>query len=135
MYAELCKGNFTVNISQRSFSRMSLDKSHKQNNACVKKQGGTIGLTETPTGLIRWMVAGPEMARLVTEFLDGIDKPGLVSDTRHHEDNPAAQATVLRHVESLVSSMSEMVNPFMDPSGDLLVLDTRVFAALNPSRR
>ena len=84
VYAELCKGNFTVTISQRSFSRMSLDDSHKQNNACVKKQGGTIGLTETPTALLRWMVAGPEMARLVTEFLDGIDKPCLVSDTRHH---------------------------------------------------
>ena len=61
-------------------------------------------------------------------FQDGIDKPGLVSDTRHHEDNPAAQATFLWHVESLVSSMSETGNPFMDPGGDLLVLDTRVVA-------
>ena len=59
-------------------------------------------------------------------FLDGIDKPVLVSDTRHHEDNPATQATFLRHVESLVRSMSEMGNPFMDSSGDLLVIDTRV---------
>ena len=61
-------------------------------------------------------------------FPDRIDKPGLVSDIRHHEDNPAAPATFLRHVESLVSSMSERGNPCMDPSGDLLVLDTRVVA-------
>ena len=61
-------------------------------------------------------------------FLDGTDKPGLVSDTRHHEDNPAAQATFLWHVESLVSSMPEIGNPFMDLSGDLLVLDTIVVA-------
>ena len=61
-------------------------------------------------------------------FLDGIDKPGLVSDTRHHEDNPAAQATFLQHVESLVSSMSEISNTFIDLSGDLLVLYTRVVA-------
>ena len=92
----------------------------------MKKQGGPIGLTETPTALLRWMVAGPEMARVVTEFLEGIDKPGQVSDTRHHGDNPAAQATFLRHVQSLVSSISEMGNPFMDPSRDLLILDTRV---------
>ena len=46
----------------------------------------------------------------------------------HHEDNPAAQATFLWHVESLVSSMSEIGNPFMDLSGDLLVLDTIVVA-------
>ena len=45
---------------------MSLDESHEQNNACVKEQGGAIGLTETPTALLRWMVAGPEMARVVT---------------------------------------------------------------------
>ena len=74
------------------------------------------------------MVVGPEMARVVTEFLDGIDKPGLVSDIRYHEDNPAAQATFLRHVGTLVSSNSEMGNPFIDPSRDLLILDTRVVA-------
>ena len=60
-------------------------------------------------------------------FQDGIDKPGLVSDTRHHDDNPAAQATFLWHVEVLVSSMSETGNPFMD-HGDLVVLDTIVVA-------
>ena len=46
----------------------------------------------------------------------------------HHEDNPAAQATFLWHVESLVRNMSEIVNPFMDLSVDLLVLDTIVVA-------
>ena len=61
-------------------------------------------------------------------FPDGIDKPGLVSDTRHHENNPAAQATFLWHVEFLVSSMSETGNPFMDQIGDLVVLDTIVVA-------
>ena len=61
-------------------------------------------------------------------FLDWIDKPGLVSDTRHHDNNLAAQATFLWHVESLVSSMSEIGNPFMDLSGDMLVLDTIVVA-------
>ena len=60
-------------------------------------------------------------------FQDGIDKPVLVSDTRHHDDNPAAQATFLWHVEFLVSSMSETGNPFMD-HGDLVVLDTIVVA-------
>ena len=47
-------------------------------------------------------------------FQDGIDKPGLVSDTHHHDDNPPAQATFLWPVESLVVSMSEIGNPFMD---------------------
>ena len=61
-------------------------------------------------------------------FQDGIDKSGLVSDTRHHEYNPATQPTFLWHVEFLVSSMSETGNPFMDQIGDLVVLDTIVVA-------
>ena len=54
-----------------------------------------------------------------------IMETGLVSYIRHHTP---AQATILRHVESLVGSISEMGNPFVDPSGDLLVLDTIVVA-------
>ena len=61
-------------------------------------------------------------------FQYGVDKPGLVSDTRHHDDNPAAQATFLWLVESLVSSMSEIGNPFVDLIRDLVVLDTIVVA-------
>ena len=36
------------------------------------------------------------------------------------------QSTFLQHVNFLTRTMSHMVNPFMDTSGDLLVLDTRV---------
>ena len=60
IYAKFCDGKFTANRSDRPFSRMSLDESHEQNNACVKEEGGAIGLTEKPKALLRWMVAGPE---------------------------------------------------------------------------
>ena len=33
--------------------RMSLDESHEQNNPCAKEQGGAIGLTQTPTALLK----------------------------------------------------------------------------------
>ena len=36
------------------------------------------------------------------------------------------QVTFLRGVKSLVKTISDMGNPFMDTSGDLLVLDTRM---------
>lgn len=88
IYAEFCKGNFTVNRSTRPFSRMSIDESHEQNNACVKDEGGEIGLTEDPTALLRWMVAGPEMARVVREFLDGVHNKDSDAGTHHHEDTP-----------------------------------------------
>lgn len=53
---------------------MPLDESHEQNNKCVKGDGGPIGLTESPSALLRWMVAGPEMVRVVGEFLSLLEK-------------------------------------------------------------
>ena len=38
------------------------------------------------------------------------------------------QATFLHDIKSLLKTMSDMDNPFMDTSGDLLALDTTVVA-------
>ena len=86
IYDEFCKGNFTANSP---FSNMSLDESHEQNNAYVNEEGGTVGLTEKPAALQRWMVAESEMDRFVTEFLYGSDKTNEDAETYHHEDQPA----------------------------------------------
>ena len=50
------------------FSSIAIDHEHKQNNAAVKGEGGAQGLMENPAALRRWMVCGPEMARLIGEF-------------------------------------------------------------------
>ena len=34
----------------------------------MKAEGGAVGLTENPAAFLRWMVAGPESARVTTEF-------------------------------------------------------------------
>ena len=47
---------------------MAIDQAHKQNNALVKGDGGAVGLTENPKALLRWMVAGPETARVIQQF-------------------------------------------------------------------
>jgi len=41
---------------------------HEQNNATLKGDGGTVGLTQNPEAFRRWSVAGHEMARLIAEF-------------------------------------------------------------------
>ena len=38
----------------------------------VKGDVGAIGLTENSSQLMRWMVAGPEMARVIGEFEDSV---------------------------------------------------------------
>ncbi len=60
-------GHFTVQKTKRVFSSIPLDQAHEQNNACVKGDGGAVGLTEDPSALRR-MVDGPEVARVIGEF-------------------------------------------------------------------
>ncbi len=68
VFAEFKLGNFVVHKTSNKFSAMAFDQSHEQNNAMVKGSGGAIGLIGNPGALRRWMVAGPEIARLTTEF-------------------------------------------------------------------
>ena len=41
---------------------------HGKENANVIGEGGAVGLTENPSALRRWMVAGPELSRMIQEF-------------------------------------------------------------------
>ena len=41
---------------------------HKQGYANVKGEGGAVGLTDNPSALRRWMVAGPDLSRMIREF-------------------------------------------------------------------
>jgi len=45
-----------------------------------KKDGGAVGLTDNPTTLRRWVIAGPDIAKLIGEFEDVSD---LEHTTRH----------------------------------------------------
>ena len=74
-----------MKTSNPPFSNMSLDESHEK---CLCPGGGWSCRSDKPAALLRWMVAGPEMARAVTEFLDGSDKKNKDAETYHHEDQP-----------------------------------------------
>ena len=66
--AEFKSGKFVVHKTSNKFSAMSIDQCHEQNNAVVKESGGAKGLTGNPGALRRWMVAGPEIARITIEI-------------------------------------------------------------------
>ena len=56
--------NWVVQKTCRRFSARPLHQTHEQENAKVNREGGAVGLTENPSVLQRWMVVGPQMARL-----------------------------------------------------------------------
>ena len=123
--AELSKGSFTVQKTKRVFSAMALDQAHEQNNAIVKSDGGAVGLTQSPAALRRWMLGGPEMMRLTTEFEGSLGAKRKGDNTRHHEQTKSSQVLFAQHVQSLVGVFEEMGNPFLEEKNDLLKLDTR----------
>ena len=51
-----------------------------------KESGGAIGLTENPQMLQTWMVAGPELSRVVDEF-GGVQNE--LDELPHHQESRA----------------------------------------------
>ncbi|KAG1672959.1 CUGBP Elav-like family member 2 [Nymphon striatum] len=105
-------------------------QAHEQNNACIKGDGGAVGLTDNPNALRRWMVAGPEVSRVIGEFDDAQQYKKKQTDTRHHDQTAGVQKAYAKDVTSLVAVLEELGNPFEEESkDDLIVLDTKEMAA------
>ena len=68
------------------------------------------------------MVAGPEIARVISEFEDGNAKADQYS---HHEQQSHVQATFAQQVQSLVRVFENLGNPFAEDGDDLIALGTR----------
>ena len=121
-------GHFTVQKTKRVFSAIPIDQAHEQNNACVKGDGGAVGLKEDPSALRRWMVAVPEVARVIHEFENAGLHWNEREDVHHHDQTASVQTTFAKHDHSLVSVIEEFGNPFEEESQDLIVLDTKEIA-------
>ena len=118
-------GKFTVQKTKHVFSSMAIDQAHEQMNACIKGDGGAVGLTDNPSALLRWMVAGPEVARSIQEFEVSSKKS---DNTHHHDQTTSVQVSFIKDVRSLVNAMEHFGNPFEEESKDLIVLHSKELA-------
>ena len=91
----------------------------------VKGDGAVIGITENEAALRRWMVAGPETARLLTEYEEKHSRKKKESE-RHHEQIPSVQKTFQAQTNNVIDVMEELGNPFADTSTDLYTLDSKL---------
>ena len=89
--AEFKSGNFVVHKTSNKFSAMAIDQCHEQNNAIVKGSGGAIRLTDNPGTFRRWIIAGPETARITTsEFEEHApNQRAGVGDTGNRHRQPS----------------------------------------------
>lgn len=122
IYNHFCDGAFVVHKTTRVFSSIALDHAHEQVNAEVKGEGGAVGLTEHPAALRRWMVAGPEISRMIHEFEGSMSS---AEQRDHHEQKPGVQSAFSRDVVNTVSCLEEFGNPFLDESENLMAIHTK----------
>ena len=116
--------HWVIHKTTNRFSTIPIDQAHEQNNEAVKGSGGAVGLTENPSAFRKWMVSGPEQARLLKEFEDDY----LQNDSEcsyHHDEGFSTQRIFKEQAVSLVQVINELGNPFLDDSHELLALDTR----------
>ena len=124
VYHNFTNGTFVVHKSSHAFSVIVLGHAHEQENASIKGEGGAVGLTETSSALRRWMIGGPEIARMVGEYEEQLNAKKQPS-AKHHEQVRSVQKHFLENAKDLVNTKEEMGNPFQEDSGDLLALDTK----------
>ena len=78
---------------------------------------------------MRWMVTGPEIARVIGEFQESIEnikqKQSQGPDLKYHKQVKSVQATFTKQVNSLCHTMEKMGSPIVEETGHMLVLDTR----------
>ena len=121
LHEEFENGKFTAQRTANSFSAMALDQAHEQLNSFVKGDGGAVGLTENPSALLRWMISGPEMARIISEFEScSEDENGKLHP--HHENSSAHTERFNTNIQSLLHTMKELGNPFEEEGDELVSL-------------
>ena len=125
IYVHFVNGNFVIRKSQCRYSAISIDQAHEQNNALVKDEGGAIGLTENPAAFLRWTNAGPEIARVVTEFEHYKTRSQAQNEKQHHKQTKEIQTSFKKDATALIDVIDDMGNPFQQESVDLLVLDSK----------
>ena len=121
------KGKFTVQKTNRKFSKIGLDHNHEQMNSKIKGVGGAIDLTENDQVLRRWLISGPEIVQLVEEFQSVFDSK-VVEVAEHHDSFTSTLTHFLKDMKLMLLAVNEPGNPFLDDSSDLYALDTKEVA-------
>ena len=102
------------------------DQAHDQENDKVKGKGGVGSLTENPLALKRWIIAGPETARIIEEFEQTfLPEADLDKNYQQHEKGTSAQEKFCKQAPSVIQVINQYGNPFMNDYKELLVMNTR----------
>ena len=121
VFCEFQKGRFTYKKTDRPFFCMAEDQAHEQNNKDVKTDGGAVGILDTESSLMKWMIGGPEIACLVKNFNN--EQHGAMN--KHHEDTDAHENKFHKDVKNFKECVAELGNPFSEDDNSLVQIMSR----------
>ena len=126
LYRQFADGFFTIAKTQNPFSMIGFDQKPEQQNKELKIHGGTLNLSDEFL-FTEWAVAGPAIARVITEFEAGmLTRKNAV--LKHHDPIPSIQLRFFAHTKALVIAFQEAGNPFDEDSHEVVIIDTREYA-------
>ena len=103
------EGRFVVSRIRNPFSSVDIDHCHEQLNKSVKGDGGAVGLTEDEGKFLRWMVCGPEFARVVFDFENAsVLQKSDPDKFLHHDQTEGFPNIFIKHEKNLMNEFEVM---------------------------
>ena len=95
--------SWAIHKTSHRFSTTPFDQAHDQENDKVKGKGGVGSLTENPLALKRWIIAGPETARIIEEFEQTfLPEADLDKNYQQHKNGTSAQEKFCKQAPSVI---------------------------------
>ena len=119
LYIQFADAFFTIAKTQNPFSMIGFDQKPEQQNKELKIRGATLNLSDECV-FTEWAVAGPAIARVITEFEAGM-RTLKNAVLKHHDPIPSVQQRFFAHT----TGHSIAGNPFDEDSHKVVIIDTR----------
>ena len=112
------QGEWVFSKTSEPFSFIPLDHANEHNVKVMKSSGGIVGLQQNRNLLQNWVIASPELVRILDEF-----NAGIKTKKSCKTDSAAANNRLVSEVKQMVSTISKYGNPFLLETNQLMTID------------
>ena len=113
LWNRLLKGEFAVTKNPIPFTSIGTDQAQEHDNKILKGEGGLKGITNKPTGLLKYCLAAPVLGRLAMETQEMFGANNTSATHQHHQDPPAK----VTRQERSVHILKDVIEPHKVLSG------------------
>ena len=117
--------NYQINTFKfmKSFKKGDLQFKKHSGFFLKKGSGGVIGIFNSTISLVKWMIAGPEIARMVSSFDEALNDYGKSTELySHHKKTTSFENMFKKDFKSLKHEFEKVENPFFEDTEILYTL-------------